>query len=50
MIHEGDVDLDPEYQRGRSFTIRTPLFVDLRRFSRGMVIFQADGHHRLTLP
>ena len=24
MIHEGDVDLDPEYQRGRSFTIWPP--------------------------
>jgi hypothetical protein len=28
MIHEGDVDLDPEYQRGRSSTVYAPLFID----------------------
>jgi hypothetical protein len=29
MIHEGDVDLDPEYQRGLSFTVDALHVVDL---------------------
>ena len=49
MIHEGDVDLDPEYQRGRSFTFM-PRSSLTSAYSRGMVIVQADGHYRLTVP
>ena len=56
MIHEGDIDLDPEYQRGRYCTlIQSLIFCSivliflLCRRSCSMVGFKADGYHRFTL-
>ena len=55
MIHEGDIDLDPEYQRGQCYTLIFLLYVNLslgrpHTHRRSMVRSQADGHHRFALP
>jgi hypothetical protein len=58
MIHEGEIDLDPEYQRGRYCTLIQGLyFVPLLIFIWGtatcscsLVNYKADGYHRFTLP
>ena len=54
MIHEGDIDLDPEYQRGQYPTLIF-LHVDFLSPRPGcpcscsMVRQQADGHHRFVI-
>ena len=57
MIHEGDFDLDPEYQRGWCFIVNTPHVVDLQFFigvvwskSKQMAIIDSLFHNYYIPP